>query len=223
MTQSSLVKNIDGSIGGERGVLAQTVRPDIVVASQRQRILEALAECCIEKTLAATTIGDIVSTAGVSRRTFYKLFANKKECLEAAVNVFADELAEIVAEAEAGEGAWPEKVRGGISKGLDLLVAKPGFANLALVEAIAVDPVLTGRYWNPFLAALSSHARDDREGQPSTDAARAAIGTAQVLIARQLTTGRRDRLPELLPDLVYIAMTPYLGQEGALEQARLAR
>jgi AcrR family transcriptional regulator len=223
MTQSSLVKNIGGSIGREHGVLAQTVRPDIVVASQRQRILEALAECCTEKTFAATTIGDIVSTAGVSRRTFYKLFANKKECLEAAVNVFADELAEIVAAAEADDRPWPEKVRGGIAEVLDLLVAKPGFANLALVEVIAVDPVLMGRYWDPLLAALSSHAPLDREGLPSTDAARAAIGTAQVLIARQLTTGRGDRLAELLPDLVYIAMTPYLDQEGALEQARLAR
>jgi AcrR family transcriptional regulator len=214
--------NSYGSIGAERGVLAQTVPLDIVAASQRQRIVEALATCCSEKTIAATTIGDIVSTAGVSRRTFYKLFDNKRECLEAAVNAFAGELSAIVADAEAGDGAWTEKVRDGIAKVLDLLVAKPHFANLALVEALAVDPILTIRYWEPLLNTLSNHAGLDCEGLPSTDAARAAIGTAQVLIARQLATGHWDRLPELSPDLIYIAMAPYLGRESALEQARLA-
>jgi AcrR family transcriptional regulator len=217
-----LVKNIDGFPVASHGALTQTVPPDIVATSQRERVLEALAHCCGEKTFAATTIADIVARAGVSRRTFYKLFRNKRDCFEAAVNVFAEELSAVVAATAAGEGTWQELVRSGIAEVLGLLAAKPDFANLALVEAIAVDPILMGRYWDPVLDAVAERSHLGRRRLPSPDAARAAVGTAQVLIARQLTAGRSERLPELLPDLVYIAMTPYMGQEAALEQARLA-
>jgi AcrR family transcriptional regulator len=215
------VKNTYGSIGVGRGALVQTVPHDIVIVSQRQKILEAMAGCCAEKTFAATTIADIVAGAGVSRRTFYKLFANKRGCFEAAINFFADEFAEIVDKVRSGEGPWSDKVRAGISTFLDLLASKPAFANLALVEAIAVDPLLAGRCWDPVLDALANGP--DRENSRSTDAARAAIGTGQVLIAQRMAAGKADRLDDLLPDLVYIALTPFVGRIEALEQARRAR
>ncbi|HEY5052458.1 MAG TPA: helix-turn-helix domain-containing protein [Solirubrobacterales bacterium] len=217
------MKNTYGSIGAERGVLAETVPHDIVFVSQRQRLLEAMADCCSEKTFAATTISDIVAAAGVSRRTFYKLFANKRECFEAAVNSFAGELAKIVGLVRSGEGTWSDEVCGGISVFLDLLVSKPAFANLALVEAIAVDPTLVGRCWQPLLDALPSGADPGKASLESTDAALVAVGTAQVLIARRMTEEGTDRLHGLLPDLVYIALTPFVGRAEALEQARQAR
>jgi AcrR family transcriptional regulator len=221
MTQSSLVKNIHGSIGAESGILAHSVPHDIVVASQRQRILEAMAECCAEKTFADTTISDIVGRAGVSRRTFYKLFANKRDCFEAAINSFAEEIPRIVA-AGSSEASWPDRVRKTIAEILGRLAAKPAFANLALVEAVGVDPALVNRYWDPLIEAMS-RSPEEREGEPPISAARAAVGAAQVLIAQKVSAGRGEQLPELLPDLVYIALVPFVGQEEALEQVRLAR
>lgn len=219
MTQSSLVKNIHGSIGAESGILANSVPHDVVARSQRQRILEAIAECCAEKTYAGTTIADIVSRAGVSRRTFYKLFANKRDCFEAAVDSFAEEVPRIIDAIRAGGGAWPDMVREAIGQILDRLAERPAFANLALVETIGVDPVLVNRYWDPLIDALRRPG-----GTEKTPAhARAAIGAAQVLIAQQVSAGRGAELRELLPDLVYIALAPFVGQEEALEQVRLAR
>jgi AcrR family transcriptional regulator len=214
------VKNIHGSIGAERGILANSVPHDVVARSQRQRILEAIAECCAEKTYAGTTIADIVSKAGVSRRTFYKLFANKRDCFEAAINSFAEEVSTIVAEARASGDPWPEMVREAIAAILDLLASKPAFANMALVEAIGVDPRLINRYWDPLIDAL----KDSVEGEAvSAGAARAAVGTAQVLIAQYVSSGRGEELRELEADLVYISLAPFVGQEEALAQARLVR
>ena len=55
-----------------------------------------------------------------------------------------------------------------------------------------------------------------------TSAARAALAAAESLIVGQILTGNTARLPELLPDIVYITTLPYLGQEEALRQAREA-
>ena len=43
---------------------------EVVRASQRARLLEAIAAATAEKGYAAVTIGDIVERAGVARRTF---------------------------------------------------------------------------------------------------------------------------------------------------------
>lgn len=85
-----------GSIG-EPGVLMPTVPADIGARLQRQRILDGMAASCAEKTFAKTTIGDIVERAAISRATFYKHFANKEECFEAAVEQFVEELEEAAA------------------------------------------------------------------------------------------------------------------------------
>ena len=45
-----------------------------------------MVACCAEKTYAATTIADVVCRASVSRTTFYKLFEDKRDCFDAAVD-----------------------------------------------------------------------------------------------------------------------------------------
>jgi AcrR family transcriptional regulator len=222
LTQSSLVENNHGFIGAERGVLAHTVPHDIVIVSQRQRVLGAIADCCAEKTFAATTIADIVARAGVSRRTFYKLFANKQTCFEAAVNAFGEEIAATVAEARSDEDPWPDAIRKTIAAVLELLASKPALTKLALIEAVGVQPHLINGYWEMVVDKLRIPRPPDKEDALPADAARIAVGTAQVLIAQQVATGRTKQLPSLLPDLVYIAVLPFVGQEEALAQARLA-
>src|SRR5690606_39546059 len=46
--------------------------------SPRGRLITAFVECVEEKGYAATTLGDIVAAARVSRSTFYEHFTNKR-------------------------------------------------------------------------------------------------------------------------------------------------
>jgi len=41
--------------------------------------------------------------------------------------------------------------------------------------------------------------------------------------ALDVAAGQVEALPSLLPELVYIALLPYVGQDAALEQAQLSR
>jgi AcrR family transcriptional regulator len=53
-------------------------------AIQRDRLLVSIAETVARKGYLDTTVEDVTSRAGISRRTFYELFADKQECFLAA-------------------------------------------------------------------------------------------------------------------------------------------
>jgi hypothetical protein len=44
-----------------------------------------------------------------------------------------------------------------------------------------------------------------------------------VLILNQIANGRPERLPDLIPEVVYLAVSPFAGHEEAIRQSRLAR
>ncbi len=92
-----------------RSVLEPTVPIDIGALSQRQRIIEAMIDSCAEKTYAATTIADIVRRASISRTTFYKRFAGKRECFDAALDWCIDELRTAAANAHSSADPPPRR------------------------------------------------------------------------------------------------------------------
>lgn len=208
---------------GEPGVLTPTVPVDIGVRSQRQRILEAMAKSCAEKSFAASTIADIVGHASISRATFYKHFADKRECAMAAADHFAAEV-EVAAKAAHATGESPaDALQKALAAVLALFAANPAYATLLLIEAPSVDPGFVGRYRTLAIAAMAA-AWDPGEKRTGTlPDPSIAFGRAQILMVSYITAGNIDLFPELLGELVYIALLPFLGQDDALAHLRLGR
>jgi AcrR family transcriptional regulator len=198
----------------------------LIAHSQRERILIAMAESCAAKGYNATTIADIVEPAGVSRATFYELFKDKEDCFHAAMEVsLADAMGRIVA-VYSPDKPWATMVRDAAAAFLELLASRPAFARMALLEAPSSGPRAFELYASGkrVLQSLLDRGRDDpveEEAIPSS-AGRAALSAAESLIVGQILAGNTERLPELLPDIVYITTVPYLGQEEALRQSRQA-
>lgn len=206
----------------EGGILTPSIPWDIAVQNQRKRILSALTTNCAEKTFVGTTIADIVGTAGISRATFYKHFTNKYECFHAAVEGFIAKLQRAAEEATASaSGSNSDRIRAVVATILERLAAEPEWTTLLLVEAPTVDPEIVRRYRGLTVDALATELdaaqAADREGADPD----LAFGRAKVLLAEHVTAGETERLPSLLPELVYIALLPYVGQDDALEQAQL--
>jgi len=204
----------------------QDLAEPLIAHSQRERILVAMAESCAKKGYGATTIADIVEPAGVSRATFYELFKDKEDCLHAAMELsLADAMGGIVA-VYSPDKPWATMVRDAAATFLELLAARPAFARMALVEAPSSGQRAFELYagGKRVLQSLLDRGRDDpveEEAIPSS-AGRAALAAAESLIVGQILAGNTDRLPELLPDVVYITTVPYLGQDEALRQSREA-
>jgi len=197
-----------------------------VAHSQRERLLVAVAKTTAEKGYGATTIGDVCTEAGVSRATFYELFKDKEDCFHAAMELsLADAMGSIVA-VYSPDKPWATMVRDAAAAFLELLASRPTFARMALIEAPASGERALQLYASGkrVLQSLLERGREDpvEEEAIPTSAARAALAAAESLIVGQILSGNTARLPELLPDIVYITTLPYLGQEEALRQAREA-
>lgn len=203
-------------------VLETTVPADVGVASQRRRIVDAMIASCAEKTYAATTIADIVSRASISRTTFYKRFDSKHECFEAALDSCLEQLRQAASGAHSAGDSPSEAVRKAIAAMLELMAAQPELAQLVMGEAVAIEPAVAIRYRRIAIPALERLWDEAGEPRGAHADLKLSFGRAQVLVYNQILAGDTARLPDLLPDLLYIALLPFLGHEDALRQAQLA-
>jgi len=221
-----------GASRGELGGLIERERlpsgredlPEPIVAhSQRERILVAMADSCANKGFGATTIADIVRPAGVSRATFYELFEDKEDCFQAAMELSLADAMERVVGAFSPDKPWATLVRDSAAAFLDLLASRPAFARMAMVEAPASGQRASEMHaaGKRVLLTLLDRGREEAiEAAIPASAGRAAIAGAESLIVGQILAGNAERLRELLPDVVYITIVPYLGQEEALRHSR---
>lgn len=195
---------------------------ELVIRSQRERLLEAAIRTTAEKGYAATTVGDVTGEAGVSRTTFYELFEDKEACFLAAFDDVVDIMVRRVTRAYETEDRWPERARAGLAALLELLAEEPTLGRLALLEIGGAGPAAQRRYWaaiqrlTPLFDEGRAFAARGRHLPANT--ARMAIGGVTGLISDELVAGREDRLPELLSDVLFATLMPYLGPEAAARE-----
>lgn len=171
------------------------------------------------KGYAATTVADLTREAGVSRSTFYELFEDKEACFLTSYEAAFEALVPPVAAAFEAGRRWPDRVRAGLATLLDLLAADPARARLALVEVAAAGPTAQERRraaiqtLTPLLDQGREFVASGRELPANT--ARMAAGTIIGLISIELLAGRAERLPELLPDVLFGTLVVYMGPNEA--------
>jgi AcrR family transcriptional regulator len=202
---------------------------DEVLASQRGRMIEAMAETVAAKGYAATTVADVVARAGVSRKTFYEHFADREECFLAAYDAAVDALLGAVAErVAAGEPAgddWRARVCAGVRAYLEALASEPAFARTFLVEVRVAGPRAQARRaevhdrFVDFLRSQSTLARQDHPWLPAVpDTVYAAIvGGMDEVVSAWVADGRTADLAQLEPDLSYFQLALLAGPEIAKE------
>jgi AcrR family transcriptional regulator len=191
--------------------------------SQRRRILDAMIDCCAEKTYAGTTIADLVRRGGVSRTTFYKLFTDKRDCFDAAVTLCIERLAATLAAGAAAGDSPAEATRRGTAAGLELLAAEPQLTLVLSGDVLGVDPALVDRYSHMLVPALERLWAEAGEPPRKHSSPGLAFGRAQLLVFHEVAAGHAERLPALAPNIVYLAIAPFAGHDEALRQARLAK
>jgi AcrR family transcriptional regulator len=201
---------------------------DIVAPSERDRLIEAMALTCAERGYAATSVEEVTRRAGLERSSFEENFADKAECGTAAVNQILADITAAASIAYSPEYSEWEKILRGVRALLELMAARPSFAGLDLIEARqAMGPEAYELYASGIriLAAMLDRLQANAlsgVARPPT-AIRGAIGGAEVLIRRELLADRAERLPELLPDIIYGMLAPYIDQQEALRYAGRAR
>jgi AcrR family transcriptional regulator len=195
-----------------------------VLANQRERFFGAMVASIATHGYRATTVNDLVDISGVSSRTFYDLFPDKKACflatleamIEAAIAYSAQRAGELVADSAPGGVDLPgenpdsasnceERAGQGLRAFAEMIVAQPAAARLALVEAYSVGPealvpleqAMAGFEW---LTRQVIERSPERAGMPD-EMLMALMGSQQELARNRLREGRERELPGVIEDL----------------------
>lgn len=189
-----------------------------VEASQRERILVAMAQTVGDAGFVNTSVADVVSTAGVSRATFYGLFTGKDDCFAATYDWAAQRIAAVLAAtaratASAGTDGDPiERLRVVLHAYLGWLGAAPDLARTFLVEVYAAGPAaIEQRHTSLGLFVdLVADVFGDRPGplgnRPEQRfAVEALVSAVSSMVTHLVGTGRTDELAGLEEPMIAVA------------------
>jgi AcrR family transcriptional regulator len=176
-----------------------------VAASQRDRMLRAMADAAAEKGYANTVVADVVARAGVSRKTFYEHFAGKDECFLASYDAGVQGLIKVVAEHARPERPARAEIETMLSAYLGALAAEPAWTKAYLVEMFAIgsDAIKRRRAAiERFAAAVRVlHGRLLDEGEEVRPVAavdhEAVVSGIAMMVTMETASGRAERLPEM--------------------------
>ncbi len=208
------------------GMAVRRAQPREQVAEvQRSRLLVGAVGAIDEHGYVHTTVGHIAVRAGVSRRTFYELFADREACLAA---LFEDVVGMVEGELAAAGLAglpWRERVRGGLWTILSFFDREPALARVCVVQVLRGGPGLLERRDEVLarLAAVLDEGRGEgaRGAQCTALTAEGLVGAAFGIVYARLLRGERAPLTALFGELMGMMVLPYLGPAAARrEQAR---
>lgn len=125
----------------------------------------------------------------------------------------------VVEEAYVSEAEWPEQVAAAIRAAFEFAAADPTAADLLTNRALANGSDGVARYQRllGYGASLLLPGREhciDGALLPGI-VEQSVAGGIVMLVAQRVDRGRADELPELAPDAIQFALTPYLGVERA--------
>jgi AcrR family transcriptional regulator len=194
---------------------------ELVARSQRLRLLNATIAVAGAEGYAATTVTAVIARANVSRKTFYEQFADKEDCFLAAYELVVERARAGILEAYAVEAPWTGRVRAALAWALDALAAHPHEARIAFIEVLTAGPRARERR-DLALRDLASLFAPGFEAAPAgagvpASTPTAVAGALSELIAARIRRGGAEQLPQLLPDLLYCTLAPFVGPVAAAE------
>lgn len=199
---------------------------ELVERSQRERLLAAVVKATVANGYKSTTVGDILGEAGVGRETFYELFDDKLDCVLSAQKILLDDLEERIREAYLGPAPWPQRLREGLKATLEWFAADPEIARFLFLEMSTIGPAFHSFFQNEyarFTGLLDEGLDDDGPGPELAQATRLGVGALLARLYEEIVLDRVATLPQLLPDLTYEFLVPFVGEEVARAEQKRAR
>jgi AcrR family transcriptional regulator len=196
-----------------------------VANAQRTRMVAAMISLAAEQGIAAATVTNVVSRAGVSRRTFYEVFGDIQDCLLAAVDAAIEGATEYLLERYDSEQPWKARMRAALEALLCFLEERPAMGRLLVLETLAAGPrALEHRRkaLAPLIAAVDEGRLAARNGAaiPAL-AAEGVVGAVLSIVHARMLDGDTTPLTELVNSLMSMIVLPYLGAAAA--RAELSR
>ncbi|HEY5287941.1 MAG TPA: TetR family transcriptional regulator [Solirubrobacteraceae bacterium] len=192
---------------------------------QRGRLIAATTELAAEQGASKLSVAAIVARSGVSRRTFYEVFPDVRDCLLAALEESLEFARARVREAYDPQEPWRLRIRLALHALLCLFEDEPTRGRLLVVEAPGAGQAALERRAQ-VLGELSDaveqgRAETGRGAALTALTAEGLVGSALAVVhARLIGTGARGApgLVELTNPLMSMIVLPYLGAAAARKE-----
>ncbi len=192
--------------------------PDEVAENQRRRMYGAMIEAVATNGYGRTSVKQVVTLAGVSRRAFYEQFANKQECFLATLDLIASQAMDSIAMTyRSTEGSLEERLEAALERFAEVVQRNPKGARLMLVDAPSAGPAGWERLTETLTVfeerfAASFANAPDAESLPEP-VVRAIVGGLRRATFVRLIEERTEEMGELVQDmlswtLVFKTQTP---------------
>jgi AcrR family transcriptional regulator len=194
-----------------------------VADNQRARILVGVAEVVAQKGYVAMSVEDIVRQSGVSRRTFYDQFRDKRSAFFASFDAVNERVLTATTTAFGSTDDWPEQVRRGLATLLGLLAAEPAFARMAFVEMAMTGPDGLRRLEASiagFQALLEPGEAMAEHPVPAEVPQMIGAAIAE-LVRRHVVRDDMKSVSRSLPAAVYLCLVPYIGPGRAWSESQV--
>jgi AcrR family transcriptional regulator/DNA-binding MarR family transcriptional regulator len=188
---------------------------DRVTEIQRSRLLTAASEALEEVGYPRMTVAEIISRAGVSRKTFYDAFADREDCFLTVLEETLARAAALAGDAYYERRHWRAGIRSALGRLLVLMESEPALARLWIAETLKGGQRVLERR----AQVLERLADLIGEGRTATTAACAppevvavgVVGGALEIVHARLLSSSEEPLTDLLGPLMYMIVLPYLG------------
>jgi AcrR family transcriptional regulator len=211
----------DGRRGLPHGV--KHFSRSFVIQSQRERILDAVANLTAGAGFAGLTVEAIAGDAGVSLEAFYEHFEGKQDAFAVAYQLGHVKGLGIVERAFSAERDWRAGVSAAVSALLEYLASEPAFAHIALLETLTATAASAERSDEGIATyaqmLLPGFEEAPPRRRPPAITVEAVAGSLFELCFHYAAQGRIRDLAELTTHATYIALAPFIGAEQATRVA----
>lgn len=188
----------------------------------RERIAAAIVEMVADHGFMAIDIAEVCARADVSRAHFDRCFADLEDCFLAIHDESIEELCTRVATVSAGRESWHDRIWAAGVAAMRFLQEDSPRARFLVVSVNGSGNGAQQRRDRIVerIADFLDGGRGEVEGEQrmSRCTAEIAAGAVYNTVFAKVESGSIERGEEFLPELIYLATMPYLGQRAAEDE-----
>ena len=187
--------------------------------ASRGDYMEAMVDLVFDRGYDAVTVEDVAARAGGDAAGFEAHFVSKQGCAVAILEEIAASNLRTVGGAFEGGGRWPDSLRAAAHAHVRWILDNPKKMRFGLLEVLwagELTSALRDDLFRSYIAMIDAGrevAADPESVPPYT--AESVVGSITQVVVRNMGKPGGGDLPSLVPEMMYLAVRPYLGEEAA--------
>jgi AcrR family transcriptional regulator len=187
-------------------------------APARERLLDALLDEVVENGYPGATVQGVCARAGAEREDFNRCFPSLEDCAVAVLDRVMERIEPTVRRAYESQERWPDSLRAFSYATARWIVENPKETRFAAVGLLAAGEMAQARReagFRTFLDVIDAGRLEleDPDSVPALTAER-VIGSFATMLTHRIPDQQFNPY-DFVPELMYMAVRPYLGAEAA--------